>query len=235
MAAREDSRLGPRDGKTRSPTAFPGGPRVLLRQSFPTSRRPAGTLPLFMHTSRNGLPAPDPRSAGEVYLANARFEFGRLRRLAEAAIAQVPDDAALHHRLAEDTNSIGILMRHLAGNLRSRWTDFLTTDGEKPDRNRESEFDPCDHLRREDLLREWNRAFALPDQVISTLKPTDLGRTVRIRGEAFLVQEAIERQIVHLAYHTGQIVLLARATTREWTTLSIPRGASPPYQRQYKK
>ena len=188
-----------------------------------------------MPTQPNGHAFAGGKPAGELYLENARFEFGRLRRLAEAAIVQAPDDAALHHRLSKDTNSIGILIRHLAGNLRSRWTDFLTTDGEKPDRNRDSEFDPCDHLSREDLLAEWNQAFALLEEVLSEIQPADLGKSVRIRGEALLVQEAIQRQIVHLAYHTGQIVLLARATTREWSSLSIPRGASPDFRRQYKK
>lgn len=172
---------------------------------------------------------------GGAYLENARFEFGRLRRLAEAAIVQAPDDASLHHRVSPDTNSIAILIRHLAGNLRSRWTDFLTTDGEKPDRNRESEFDPCDHRSREELLAEWDAAFALAEQVMSGLEPADLARTVRIRGEALLVREAIQRQIIHLAYHTGQIVLLARAATPDWTSLSIPRGASPDFRRRYKQ
>ena len=174
------------------------------------------------------------RPAGEVYLENARFEFGRLRRLAEAAIAQAGDGAALHHQFSKDTNSIGILMRHLAGNIRSRWIDFLTTDGEKPDRNRESEFDPCGHLTREELLAEWDQAFALLDRSLAGLTRADLERTVRIRGEAFLVQEAIERQVVHLAYHTGQIVLLAKALAPEWQSLSIPRGANPDFRRRYK-
>ena len=188
-----------------------------------------------MPTEPNGHLSVDARPSGEVYLENARFEFGRLRRLAEAAIAQAPTNAALHHRLSEETNSIGILIRHLAGNLRSRWTDFLTSDGEKPDRNRESEFDPCDHLSREELLAEWDAAFALAEQVMAELGPADLGRTVRIRGEAFLVQEAIQKVIVHLAYHTGQIVLLARAANPDWISLSIPRGASPDFRRRYKQ
>ena len=178
---------------------------------------------------------PDAQPEGKAYLENARFEFGRLRRLAEAAIVQAPDDASLHHRVSPDTNSIGVLIRHLAGNLRSRWTDFLTTDGEKPDRNRESEFDPCDHRSREELLAEWDAAFELAEQVMSGLEPADLARTVRIRGEALLVREAIQRQIVHLAYHTGQIVLLARAATPDWTSLSIPRGASPGFRGRYKQ
>jgi len=174
------------------------------------------------------------RPAGELYLENARFEFGRLRRLAEAAIGQTPDHTALHRRLSEGSNSIAILMRHLAGNIRSRWTEFLTTDGEKPDRNRESEFDPCDRISRDELLAEWREAFALLDRNLAKLGPTDLDRTIRIRGEAFLVQEAIERQVLHLAYHTGQIVLLAKAFTPEWQSLSIPRGVDP-NTRRYKQ
>ncbi|MYB33420.1 MAG: DUF1572 domain-containing protein [Acidobacteria bacterium] len=182
----------------------------------------------------NGPVSASHRPAGVVYLENTRFEFGRLRRLAEAAIGQTPDHAALHRRLSEGSNSIAILMRHLAGNIRSRWTEFLTTDGEKPDRNRESEFDPCDRIPRDELLAEWREAFALLERNLAKLGPADLDRTIRIRGEAFLVQEAIERQVLHLAYHTGQIVLLAKAFTPEWQSLSIPRGVDP-NTRRYKR
>ena len=187
-----------------------------------------------MNERPNGLVSAPHQPAGELYLKNARFEFGRLRRLAEAAIGQTPDQAALHRRLSEGSNSIAILMRHLAGNIRSRWTEFLTTDGEKPDRNRESEFDPCDQLSRDELLAEWREAFALLETSLAKLGPADLDRTIRIRGEAFLVQEAIERQVLHLAYHTGQIVLLAKAFSAEWQSLSIPRGADP-NTRRYKQ
>ena len=187
-----------------------------------------------MPTQPNGHLSVDAKTAGEVYLENAHFEFGRLRRLAEAAIGQTPDHAALHRRLSEDSNSIAILMRHLAGNIRSRWTAFLTTDGEKPDRHRESEFDPCERLSRDELLAEWREAFALLETNLAELGPADLDRTIRIRGEAFLVQEAIERQVLHLAYHTGQIVLLAKAFTPEWQSLSIPRGVDP-NTRRYKQ
>lgn len=183
-----------------------------------------------MHAPPRGTAATD-HPAGRMYLEHARFEFGRLRRLAEAAVAQAPDQAALHHRFSDSTNSIAILMRHLAGNIRSRWTDFLTTDGEKPDRNRESEFDSCDHLSRDELMAEWRGAFALLETNLAALDSDDLGRTVRIRGEEFAVQEAIERQVLHLAYHTGQIVLLAKALAPKWTSLSIPRGASPDFRR----
>lgn len=187
-----------------------------------------------MNTQPSVLPPTAHRPAAEVYLHTARFEFGRLRRLAESAIAQTPDQA-LHERPSEESNSIAILMRHLAGNIRSRWTDFLTTDGEKPDRNRESEFDPCNHLSRAELLSEWSAAFALLEHGMAGLGPADLDRTIRIRGEAFLVQEAIERQVVHLAYHTGQIVLLAKAAALGWKSLTIPRGESPDYRRRYKQ
>lgn len=182
---------------------------------------------------RGGASAPRP-SAGPVFLRNTRFEFERLRRLAEAALAQTPTDAALHRRLSADGNSIAILMRHLAGNLRSRWTDFLTSDGEKPDRNREAEFESRDHLTRADLLREWNEAFSLLEAVMGALTADDLSRTVQVRGEAFLVQEAIQRQLLHLAYHTGQIVLLARVSAPLWKSLSIPRGAAVSAARRYK-
>ena len=177
------------------------------------------------------------RAAGPLdlrFLEGARFEFGRLRQLAEAAIAQVPGGGAIHARLPPEGNSIAILMRHLAGNLRSRWTDFLTSDGEKPDRNREAEFDPCDSLGRQELLAEWSQAFSLMESALGEVTAADLGRTVRIRGEAFLVDEAIQRQIVHLAYHTGQIVLLARCGARRWESLSIPRGVAPSAAFPYK-
>ena len=186
-----------------------------------------------MNDRPNGSVSAPHRPPGELYLENARFEFGRLRRLAEAAVGQTLDHGALHRRLSEDSNSIAILMRHLAGNIRSRWTEFLTTDGEKPDRNRESEFDPCDRISRDELLAEWREAFALLESNLAKLGPADLDRTIRIRGEAFVVQEAIERQVLHLAYHTGQIVLLAKAFTPEWQSLSIPRGVDP-NTRRYK-
>lgn len=182
--------------------------------------------------SHNALRDASPSAAGgggsgALFLDNARFEFRRLRRLAENAISQVPTDEALHRRPAPDGNSIAILLRHLAGNLRSRWTDFLTTDGEKPDRNRESEFDPREDLDRTRLLTEWDQAFSVLEGAMATLDAAHLARTVRIRGEVFRVQEAITRQVVHLAYHTGQIVLLARGAAPRWRSLSIPRGGAP--------
>lgn len=174
------------------------------------------------------------RSAGAVALETARFEFARLRRLAEDAIAQVPSDEELHRRPGPDGNSIAIVIRHLAGNLRSRWTDFLTSDGEKPDRNREGEFDHREDLGRTELLAEWDQAFAVMEAAMAELSEDHLGQTVRIRGEAFRVQEAISRQLIHLAYHTGQIVLLARNSVSDWRSLSIPRGGAPWSASQYR-
>ena len=174
-------------------------------------------------------------SGGTAFLADAGFEFRRLRRLAESAIGQVGSDEALHRRLPEDGNSPAILLRHLAGNLRSRWTDFLTTDGEKPDRNREGEFDPRPDLDRAALLAEWGAAFEVMERELAALRPEDLERQVTIRGEPFTVRQAILRQVTHLAYHAGQIVLLARAEAAQWNSLSIPRGsppgAAPPYRK----
>ncbi len=157
-----------------------------------------------------------------------------MRRLAENAISQASSDASLHARPTADGNSIAIVLRHLAGNLRSRWTDFLTTDGEKPDRNRESEFEPREDMGRTELLAEWDHAFRVMEASMARLGEEHLAGTVRIRGEAFLVQEAISRQIVHLAYHTGQIVLLARKAAPAWTSLSIPRGGAPWAAAQYR-
>ncbi len=172
--------------------------------------------------------------AGEAFLRGARFEFRRLKGLAEAAIAQVPGEAGLHRRASPDANSIAVLMRHLAGNLRSRWTDFLTSDGEKPDRDREGEFEPRPDLAREDLVREWDAAFALALAQLDGLSGPDLDRAVRIRSEPFTVMEAIQRQVVHLAYHSGQIVQLAREEADRWRSLSIPRGAAPGVAPRYK-
>ena len=154
-------------------------------------------------------------------------------------MAQVPDEAALHRRFPPEGNSVAILMRHLAGNLRSRWTDFLTTDGEKPDRDREGEFDRRPDLDRPALRTEWDAAFALAEAELGALRPRDLERGVRIRGEPFTSRQAILRQLTHLAYHAGQIVLLARVAAAAggtgWRSLSIPRGSPPGEAPRYRR
>jgi hypothetical protein len=129
-------------------------------------------------------------------------------------------------------NSIAIIVKHMAGNMRSRWQDFLDSDGEKPDRNRDSEFlDPPES--REDLMELWARGW---NDVFSALQPlsdADLGRTITIRGEAHSVMQGINRQVAHYAYHCGQIVFLAKHfQSRQWISLSVPRGKSEDFNRR---
>jgi hypothetical protein len=145
--------------------------------------------------------------------------------LADRAVAQVPDDK-LHVALDENTNSIAVIMKHVAGNLISRWTDFLTTDGEKPWRDRDSEFVDS-FSSREELLNFWERGWNCLFSALKSIKPEDLERTVTIRGEPHSVPLALERSLGHTCYHIGQIVLLARIQAGEnWETLTIPRGGS---------
>jgi len=153
-------------------------------------------------------------------------EYRRLQEQAERAMAQV-DDEAIFATLGAGDNSIAILVKHMAGNMRSRWTDFLTADGEKPDRDRDSEFviEPGD--TRETLMARWLRGWEALFEAISPLSAADLGRTVTIRSEPFTAIQAIQRQLSHYAAHVGQIVLLAKHHAGErWATLSIPRGRS---------
>ncbi|MBK9171048.1 MAG: DUF1572 family protein [Bryobacterales bacterium] len=158
------------------------------------------------------------------YIADALAVFRQYKKLAEEAMAQATDEQ-LQVTLDPEMNSIALLVKHMAGNMRSRWTDFLTTDGEKPDRDRDSEFLAPPATRAELLALwddGWNRVFA----AIEPLSDADLGRTVVIRGEAHSVMQAIQRQIAHYAYHCGQIVLLAKHFNASgWRSLSIPRKA----------
>ncbi|MBM3781356.1 MAG: DUF1572 domain-containing protein [Acidobacteria bacterium] len=161
----------------------------------------------------------------------ARTEFRSIRRLAERAIAQV-DDAGLHATLDADGNSIAMLMRHMAGNMRSRWTDFLTTDGEKPDRLRDQEFEPTT-LSRDALMAEWNAGWALVFAALDPLTDHDLFRIVTIRTEPLTVCQAIYRQVSHYSGHAYQILLLARHLKgADWETLSVPKGQSEQYNAQ---
>lgn len=151
--------------------------------------------------------------------------FEANKRLADRAVEQVPDDK-LHIALDKNTNSIAVIMKHVAGNLISRWTDFLTTDGEKPERNRDDEFVDSFSSRGE-LLEIWERGWACLLGTLKSLKPDDFGRTVLIRGEPHSVPLAIERSLGHTCYHIGQIVQVARIHAGEnWKTLTIPRGGS---------
>lgn len=160
------------------------------------------------------------------YIEEARRSLRGHKRLAEGAIVQV-DDAQLHAQIDPDSNSIAIVMRHLSGNMRSRFTDFLTTDGEKPDRNRDSEFDEHFLPTRGQLMQLWEVGWQIVFNTLGSLQPSDLLRTVTVRGEPLSVLQAINRQVAHYAYHVGQIVFLAKHLKGPaWKTLSIPKGQS---------
>ena len=160
------------------------------------------------------------------YLDDALRQLRKLKAQADQALAQTTDED-LFATLDQESNSIALIMKHLAGNMRSRWTDFLTTDGEKPDRERDREFEVGPNDTREQVVSEWNHGWAVLFEAISSLTPVDLAKTVRIRGESHSVIEAINRQTSHYAAHVGQIVLLAKHYAgARWRTLSIPRGKS---------
>ena len=165
------------------------------------------------------------------YIEDALAIFRQYKQLGERAMAQVPDEQ-LFALLDDESNSIAIIVKHVTGNMRSRWTDFLTTDGEKPTRNRDSEFvDPP--ATREALMREWEDGWACVFGAIETLTDSDLGRTVTIRGEAHSVMQAINRQLAHYPQHIGQIILLAKHYSGAgWQTLSVPRNKSAEFNRK---
>jgi uncharacterized damage-inducible protein DinB len=156
------------------------------------------------------------------YVADSLTIFRYYKKLAERAMQQVNDDQ-LFAVLDGESNSIAVIVKHMAGNMRSRWTDFLTTDGEKPDRNRDLEFvDPPD--TRAALLALWEQGWQYVLTAIQPLSEEDLSRAVTIRGEPHSVMQAINRQIAHYAYHCGQIVLLAKHFNHDsWQSLSMPR------------
>ena len=160
------------------------------------------------------------------YLSDAVREFHRLKSLADRSIAQVTMDSFFHGPDSH-SNSIAIIVKHIAGNLRSRWTDFLTCDGEKPDRHRDQEFEVGDAETQASILDGWEEGWRLLFDAMEALIPTDLSKTVLIRAEPHTVLKAIQRQLTHQAYHIGQVVFLAKQfQSATWRTLSIPRGQS---------
>lgn len=163
---------------------------------------------------------------GAHYLDEARRCYRTLKKDADAAVAQLGDEQ-LWVTLDPESNSVGIIMRHVAGNLRSRWTDFLASDGEKPDRDRDGEFESPADTSRAALAADWEDGWARAAAALDALAPADLLRTVTIRGEPHTVLRAIERSMRHCASHVGQIVYLAKHLRgADWRTLSIPRGES---------
>ena len=164
------------------------------------------------------------------YLKDALEVFRYYKKLAERGMTQLPDE---HYftALDDESNSIAIIVKHMAGNMRSRWTDFLTTDGEKPGRHRDTEFeDPP--ATRQAVLAMWEEGWACLFAALEPLAEADLARTVTVRGEAHSVMQAINRQLAHYPYHCGQIVFLAKHLNHgEWKSLTVPRGKSQEFNR----
>jgi hypothetical protein len=161
----------------------------------------------------------------ENYHSDAIKSFRNYKKLAERAIEQVSDEE-FFATIDDEANSIGLIVKHIAGNLRSRWTDFLTADGEKPDRNRDTEFELIDDTR-DSLTQFWEDGWRILFAAIEPLTPDDFSKTITIRGEPHSVVEAINRQLTHYSYHIGQIVLLAKHfRSSEWKTLSVPKNRS---------
>ena len=164
------------------------------------------------------------------YLEEARRQLRGHKRMGEGAMAQLRDED-FFVTLDPEANSVAILVKHLAGNMRSRFTDFLTSDGEKPDRFRDQEFELTSATTRAEVMKWWENGWTCVFAAIDPLQPEDVMRTVTIRGEPHTVLQAVNRQIAHYAQHIGQIVFLAKhLRSSEWKTLSIPRGKSEEFK-----
>lgn len=165
------------------------------------------------------------------YLDEARRQMRGYKRMGEGAMAQLRDED-FFVTLDSESNSVAILVKHLAGNMRSRFTDFLISDGEKPDRFRDREFEVTGATTRADVMKWWEEGWASVFGAIDGLKPEDVMRTATIRGEPHTAFQAINRQIAHYAAHIGQIVFLAKHfRSSEWKTLTIPRGKSEEFKK----
>jgi hypothetical protein len=161
-----------------------------------------------------------------LFLDEAVKTFRSQKALADKALAQIADEE-FFVQLDAESNSIAVIIKHMAGNMLSRWTDFLTTDGEKPDRNRDMEFVLTPEISRESILARWEEGWSCAFQAVESLRPEDVERIVFIRGEEHTVMKAVMRQIAHYAQHVGQIVFLAKHfRADEWKSLSIPRNRS---------
>jgi hypothetical protein len=166
---------------------------------------------------------------GNAYLADMMRGLQGYKRLAESAVAQL-SDAELFRQIDPESNSVATIMKHISGSMRSRFTDFLTSDGEKPGRGRDREF-VQDPMTREELISGWESAWQLLFATVEVLNPEDLLQIVTIRGEEHTILQALNRALTHYAQHVGQIVFLAKHVHGpEWKTLSIPRGKSEEYK-----
>jgi hypothetical protein len=173
----------------------------------------------------------DDRSFEADYLDEVRRSFRGYKRLADGGLSQLSDQEFF--RLPDpESNCAAQLVKHMAGNLRSRWLDFLTTDGEKPDRNRDQEFILTEADTRADLMRRWEASFKIVFDTVASLKPKDFVKTVTIRGEPHTILQAINRSLMHTAYHVGQILYDGKHLRgAEWRVLSIPKGKSEEFNR----
>jgi len=172
---------------------------------------------------------------GAAYLTDALRNFRSYKKLAEEALAQTSDED-MFRLIDPEANSIATLIKHMSGNMRSRWTDFLTSDGEKPDRHRDQEFEIDPNTTRADVMEWWERGWHCVFQAVTPLQPEDLNREVFIAGRAHTVMQAITRQLLHDAGHVNQIVLLAKHFRgSRWKSLSIPKGQSETYARQFEQ
>jgi hypothetical protein len=175
-------------------------------------------------------------SVGAAYLKDVIRQYRMYKGYVDKALPRVAD-ADLHAELDANSNSIAVIIKHVAGNLRSRFRDFLTADGEKPDRHRDTEFEMPGRASREEILKWWDEGWGILFGSIEALTPDDLGRHITIRGEQYLVIEALNRSIAHTASHVGQIVYLARHFAGDgWESLTIPKGASEAFAKgQFKR
>lgn len=172
----------------------------------------------------------DAESLGRHFLADVALNLRKSKRLADDALAQVGDQQ-FSAPPDPGSNSLALIVKHVAGNQRSRWTDFLTSDGEKPDRDRDTEFELAGDDSRAALMARWEAGWRLLLDTVESLAPGDLQRTVTVRGEPHTVLQALDRQLVHYSHHVGQIVFLAKLWAgADWRTLSIPKGASKQFE-----
>jgi hypothetical protein len=166
-----------------------------------------------------------------LFLDSITRNFRKQKTLADKAIAQL-DDAKLHIPLDENTNSVCVIMKHVGGNLISRFTDFLKTDGDKPDRNRDGEFID-DFTSRASIIQHWERGWNVLFATLASLSDDDLHKTITIRGEPHTVVDGLHRSLAHCGYHVGQIVQLARFLAKDrWETITIPRGGSEQFNQR---
>ena len=169
------------------------------------------------------------------YLEDAIASYRAYKKLADKALAQLTDDE-FFVTLDQESNSVAVIMKHIAGNMFSRWTEFLNTDGEKPDRNRDMEFVIEPETIKAEVMDYWERGWQRTFETLESLKSEDLMRTVTIRGEAHTVVQALNRQLAHYPYHIGQIVFLAKHfRSSEWRSLSIPKNKSAEFNKYLEK